>query len=119
MADEPIAEYFSLLFPDSITYFEQDYYKNNYGFGFQKSDTELLQEFNEFLSNTNQEELYNQWMSNPEDMTIDKDYETESNAKTITAAFYLVNKPLTYRDGSDIRGFEIDLVYRFAKEKKA
>ena len=117
LADEPIAQYFSLLFPDSITYFQKDYYKNNYGFGFQQSNTELLSEFNAFLSKSNKEELYNQWMNNPENMQIDKDYETESDAKTITAAFYLVQKPLSYREGSDIKGFEIDLVYRFAKEK--
>ena len=48
-------------------------------------------------------------------MNIDKNLETEGT-ETLRVKFYLNQKPLTYRNGADIRGYEIDLVYKFAKE---
>ena len=115
LIDEPIAEYMKIQFPERITYFDHDFYKNEYGLGFPKSNEALLNKFNEFLSKTDMKELYNKWMNNPSGMNIDKNLETEGT-ETLRVKFYLNQKPLTYRNGADIRGYEIDLVFKFAKE---
>ena len=115
LVDEPVAEYFSIKFPERITYFEKDFYTNEYGFAFSNDNDNLVNQFNEFLSEINPTEIYDQWMNNPSSMTIDTDLDT--NNPTIKVALYLAHKPLSYREGKYIKGYEVDLIYRFAKAK--
>ena len=117
LIDEPYAEYFHALYPDRLTYFPDKYDENQYGFGFQKTDEGkiLLDQFNEFLSKTNTEEIYDKWnVDDTTKLTIDKNLNT--SAETLDAGFLLDISPLCFLEGSEIKGYEIDLLYRFAKE---
>ena len=49
-------------------------------------------------------------------MTVDRDLDTNAE-RTLTAAFYITVRSLTYRTGEEFSGYEVDLVYRFAKAK--
>jgi ABC-type amino acid transport substrate-binding protein len=115
--DEPYADYFRIVYPERITYFPESFLENQYGFGFQKTDEGniLLDKFNQFLSNTNIKEIYDKW--NVEDttkLTIDKNLNT--SAETINAAFLMDLNPLCFLEGIEVKGYEIELLYKFAKE---
>ena len=115
LLDEPIAQYFQLLYPERITYFPDNFQTNEYAFGFRNDDSDLLAQFNEFLSNTDTEEIYDKWnVADISQLTIDKDLDTSN--PTIIAGFYLDHRPLSFKDGPDYKGFEIELLYKFAKE---
>lgn len=115
IVDEILAEFTSSVF-SRITYFTHDFYNNEYGLGFKKTDTDLLNEFNEFLSEIDTQTIHDQWKSNPLGMTVDRDLDTNAE-RTLTAAFYITVRSLTYRTGEEFSGYEVDLVYRFAKAK--
>lgn len=116
LIDEPIARYFEVLYPERLTHFPDDFLKNDYGFGFQKDDDTLLNEFNDFLSKTNLKEVYDKWnVKDTSDVTIDKNLNT--SAPIIIAGFDTELRPLCYKEGEEIKGYEIDLLYKFAKEK--
>ena len=117
LMDEPYADYFRIVYPERITYFPESFLDNQYGFGFQKTDEGniLLDKFNQFLSNTNIKEIYDKW--NVEDttkLTIDKNLNT--SAETINAAFLMDLNPLCFLEGIEVKGYEIELLYKFAKE---
>ena len=114
LIDEPSAEYFELLYPDRLTYFRKNYEENEYAFGVQGND--LLNEFNEFLSNVNKKEIYDKWnVADTSKLTIDKNL--NKSAPLLNAGFLMNLKPLCYKDGDEILGYEIELLYKFAKEK--
>ena len=118
LMDEPNAEYFQVVYPERITYFPYNFEENIYAFGFQKNEygIALLNEFNQFLSTVNLTEIYNKW--NVEDISnisIDKNLNT--SATLINAAFLMDLRPLCFMDGTEIKGYEIELLYKFAKER--
>ena len=114
LIDEPSAEYFELLYPDRLTYFRENFEENEYAFGVQGND--LLNEFNEFLSNVNKKEIYDKWnVADTSKLKIDKNL--NKSAPLINAGFVMNLKPLCYKDGDEILGYEIELLYKFAKEK--
>ena len=114
LIDEPSAEYFELLYPDRLTYFRENFEENEYAFGVQGND--LLNEFNEFLSNVNKKEIYDKWnVADTSKLKIDKNL--NKSAPLINAGFVMNLKPLCYKEGDEILGYEIELLYKFAKEK--
>ena len=114
LIDEPIAEYFELLYPDRLTYFRKNFEENEYAFGVQ--DNNLLNEFNEFLSKVNKKEIYDKWnVADISKLTIDKNL--NESAPLINAGFEMNLRPLCYKEGNEILGYEIELLYKFAKEK--
>ena len=118
LIDEPIADYFRLLYPERLDYYNTDYLRNQYAFAFRKDQngTALLNEFNQFLLNVNLTELYIKWhVANTSSVTIDKNLNT--SAPTIDVAFNMDLKPLSFIENNEMKGYEIDLLYRFAKEK--
>ena len=117
LMDEPNAEYFKIVYPERITYFPEDFQENQYAFGFQKTDEGkiLLDKFNQFLSNTNLKEIYDKWnVNDTTKLTIDKSLNT--SAETINAAFLMDLNPLCFLEGTEVKGYEIELLYKFAKE---
>ena len=119
LIDGPIADHFKLLYPERLDYYNTDLYDYEYAFAFKKNDekgTALLNEFNQFLSNVNLTEIYIKWnVSNTSNVIIDKNLNT--SAPTINAAFLMDLKPLSFKEKDEMKGYEIDLLYRFAKEK--
>ena len=114
LIDEPSAYYFELLYPNRLTYFRDNFEENEYAFGIQ--DNNLLNEFNEFLSNVNKKEIYDKWnVDDISNLTIDKNL-NESNP-ILNAGFKTNLRPLCFKKGNEILGYEIELLYKFAKEK--
>ena len=117
LMDEPNAEYFKIVYPERITYFPENFQENQYAFGFQKTDEGkiLLDKFNQFLSNTNLKEIYDKWnVDDTAKLTIDKNLNT--SAETINAAFLMDLNPMCFLEGTEEKGYEVELLYKFAKE---
>ena len=117
LMDEPNAEYFKIVYPERITYFPENFQENQYAFGFQKTDEGkiLLDKFNQFLSNTNLKEIYDKWnVNDTTKLTIDKNLNT--SAETINAAFLMDLNPMCFLEGREEKGYEVELLYKFAKE---
>ena len=118
LMDKPNAEYFKSEYPDRITYFTENYYDTKYGFAFQKNDkgNKLKTEFNDYLKSIDFKELYNKWNTRKtSNLTIDK--ELDENGELINAAFLSDVKPLCFQENGEMKGAEIELLYKFAKEK--
>ena len=119
LMDETNIAPYKLIFPDRITYFPDSYYDNNYGFAFQKNNekgNKLKTEFNKYLKSIDFKELYNKWnVQKTSDLTIDKDL--DKDAELINAAFLPDVKPLCFQENGEMKGAEIELLYKFAKEK--
>jgi len=115
--DKTIADYFQNRYPDRLTFYTENYLNNSYAFGFQKNDEgeKLLNEFNDFLSNFDTESLYNKWIKPNTSLLIDKNL--NKSAKIINAAFFIGIRPMCYYEIEEEKGFELDLLYQFAKEK--
>ena len=113
LSDETVAIDFQKKFPERITYYPIDVY-NNLGFGFKKDDDTLLKEFNEFLQNVDTQKLYEKWNSDDKLTITTDDYKGN---KTIKAGFLSDIKPFSYNLNGVMKGFEIDLLYQFAKYK--
>lgn len=117
--EKPIVDYFVNRYPEDITYYEDIFDDNNYGFGFQKNEEgyALLKEFNEFLNNTDIDTLYYKWThsNNTRNLEIDTNLNTSSE-KIINVAINMDFIPLCFYDINDPRGYEYELVYLFAKK---
>ena len=75
-----------------------------------------MNEFNDFLSTLNIEEISNKWLElDTSKIIIDKNL--DNNGKLINAAFDCLSKPMIYVEEGDERGFEIEILYKFAKAK--
>ena len=115
--DDIIGKYFEKKFPDRITYYDMNV-SNDLGFGFKKNeDNALLKEFNEFLATIDVEKLFEKWnVDDTFNIKVEKNNFTDG--KTIKVGVRLDSKPFAYRENGEEKGFEIDLLYQFAKEQK-
>ena len=115
--DDIIGKYFEKKFPDRITYYDMNV-SNDLGFGFKKNeDNALLKEFNEFLAKQDVEKLFEKWnVDDTFNIKVEKNNFTDG--KTIKVGIRLDSKPFAYRENGEEKGFEIDLLYQFAKEQK-
>ena len=115
--DDIIGKYFEKKFPDRITYYDMNV-SNDLGFGFKKNeDNALLKEFNEFLAKQDVEKLFEKWnVDDTFNIKVEKNNFTDG--KTIKVGVRLDSKPFAYRENGEEKGFEIDLLYQFAKEQK-
>jgi ABC-type amino acid transport substrate-binding protein len=117
LTDDIIGKYFEKKFPDRITYYDMNV-SNDLGFGFKKNENNtLLKDFNEFLATIDAEKLFEKW--NVEDtFNIKVEKNNFTDGKTIKVGFQLDSKPFAYRENGEEKGFEIDLLYQFAKSQK-
>ena len=118
--EEPVAKYY-LNVTEAITYFKETISKEVYGFGFSlKLNDKIKNEFNEYLAKIKVTEQYNiileKWTGKSPPKTIDKNFIGLKG--TIKAGFNLDVPPLAYKDkeSGEIIGFEVDLLYSFARE---
>ena len=119
--DEPVAKYYSNKISE-ISCSNSNIQKENYGFAFSKNEINinLIKYFNEYLSSIKQrgeyDNILNIWKGDFTSMQkIDKNL--DGNNGVIKAAFNQNLPPMSYKDEQtgDMVGFEIDLLYRFAK----
>ena len=115
LTDETIAKNFKNKFPNRITYYDMGV-SNDFGFGFKKGDDSLLKEFNEFLKKIDVDALFEKWtVFDTTNLFVEKNnYE---GGKTIKVGLFLDSKPFCYLEQSKEKGFDVDLLYQFAKSK--
>ena len=115
ITDETIAKNFKNKFSNRITYYDMGI-SSKIGFGFKKDDNSLLTEFNEFLKTINLDALYEKWtVSDTTNLSVERNkYE---GGRTIEVGLFLDSKPFCYLEESEEKGFDVDLLYQFAKSK--
>ena len=119
MTDEIIAQYYQIIINNKLSYYHLDIEDDDIGFGFQKNANgeALLNEFNEFVSTLNLNSLYQKWyVVDTSKLTIDKNL--NSDDKLINVALNLELKPICFIEGNEAKGFETEIIYRFAKAKR-
>ena len=92
--------------------------KVDHVYGFQKDKTELLNEFNQYLKDTDSDTKWkNKWeAASDEAKYIDKNL--SGSKGTLKVLYRLDNEPYAYKDDKgEPAGIEIERLYRFAKNK--
>ena len=118
LIEEPVAEYYTKQM-NAITYFKDRLNNDNYGFAFPKNANDRLRtEFDEYLFAIKIDGTYDKvlkiWTGEFNSLkTIDR--ELNGNKGTIKAGFNIDVPPFAYKENNEIVGFEVDLLYRFAK----
>lgn len=118
--DEILAQYYKNLIPQRITFIDPNLEEAQNAFAFQKNEEgqKLAEEFNEFLKTVDVDKLLSKWnTSSTADLTVDQNINFP-NGKTINVAFNLHNKILSFKEHGENKGFEVELIYQFLKEKK-
>ena len=116
--DKEISDYFSNRYPNRITFYSDVLKENNFGFGFQKNEEgEILRnQFNEFLKHIDRKALYEKWLRTKSiELHVNKTL-NDSSEKTINYATTLDVIPTNYIEFEEPKGYELDLVYMFARE---
>ena len=117
LTDVPSAEDFQRRFPEKVSYFGENFYTNYYGFGFQKNNSALVNEFNNFLKTQNLTELYPKWnVRDTSNLTVDKTLPSNPK-KTIRVAMFPDTKPICFEQNNDVIGYEVYLIYEFARAR--
>ena len=90
---------------------------NSYGFKFK--DKQLAEKYNEFLAsnydNDKLNNLFNEWKSASTSKIIEEEYTSLTGDNYLTVSFDNV-RPMSYLENGIYKGYELDLLYRFAKE---
>lgn len=116
LTDDIVGKNFEKKYPDRITYYDMNV-SNEFGFGFKKDNNGLLEEFNDFLEGTDLEKLFEKWnVEDTSNLKVDK--ETFANGKTIKVGIQLDTKPFSFIEENEQKGYELDLLYQFAKNKE-
>ena len=116
--DEIISKYFQNIFSNKLSYYSIPNEYSDLAFAFQKNENgiALLNEFNEFLTTLNLEELLNKWLVvDTSKIIIDKNL--NKNGKLINAAFNFLSKPLSFIEEDEEKGYDIEILYKFARAK--
>ena len=116
LTDVPNAEDFQKRFPEKVSYFGENFYNNSYGFAF-KNNNQIFKDFQSYLSATGDKliDYYEKWRNDDNPPTIDKTL--NKSAPTIRVAMFPDTKPICFEKNKEITGYEIQLLYEFAKEK--
>ena len=118
LLEEPVAKYYAKQ-NNQITYFAEKLENDNYGFAFPLNYTKEKRrnEFNKYLSEIINDmtyyDLFMKWTEYTSFQKIDKEL-TGTNG-VINAGVNIKVPPFAYKENNEILGFEVDLLYRFAK----
>ena len=118
LLDEPVAKYYENQYI-YITYLRDKLSNNQYGFGFSpNTNNKIKNEFNEYIAAIKKDgsfdSLLQRWTGEFNSLkTIAK--ELNGKKGVIRAAFNTEVPPFCYIEDEEIIGFEVDLLYRFAK----
>ena len=116
--EEPVAKYY-MNQANSLTYFKDKLINNNYGFGYSKTvNNNIITEFDEYIDAIKKSGDYKQildiWTGEYNSLkNINRDL--NGNKGVIKAGFNFNMPPFAYIENNQKIGFEIDLLYRFAK----
>ena len=116
--EEPVAQYYKNQ-ANSITFFNDKLINSNYGFGYSKNiNSKIINEFDEYLIAIKKSGDYKQildiWTGEYNSLkSINRDL--TGNKGVIKAGFNVNMPPFAYVENNQKIGFEVDLLYRFAK----
>ena len=103
-----------------VTHFNITVANSSYGFSFNKEN--IRNEFNDFLSNNFDENslnsLFEEWKNADENKVISQNITNalSSNNKVLDVFFFNI-RPMCYKEKLVYKGYELDLLYRFAYNK--
>ena len=117
LTDVPNAEDFQKRFPEKVSYFGENFYNNSYGFAFKNNNSQIFKDFQSYLYATGNKlnAYYEKWRNDDNPPTIDKTL--NKSAPTIRVAMFPDTKLICFEQNKEITGYEIQLLYEFAKEK--
>ena len=118
LLEEPVAKYYAEQM-NAISYFKDKIFSDNYGFGYSKNiNPKIINEFNEYLAAIKKDGSYNyilkKWTEEFNSLK-NRNKELTGVNGVIKAGFNLEVSPFSYIENREILGFEVDLLYRFAK----
>lgn len=119
LLEEPVAKYYASQ-NANITYFSEKLESDNYGFAFPLNYTKEKRrtQFNEYLSAIKKDGTYNEYLKiwTGEYTSLQKiDKDLTGAEGVIYAGINTKVPPFAYKKNNEILGFEVDLLYRFAK----
>ena len=119
LTDLPSAEDFQRRFPEKVAYFGEDFYTNSYGFAV-KNDKKIFNDLQNYIYNKGQDnglsKEYEKWnIKDTSNLTVVKSL--NKSAPTIRVAMFPDTKPLCFEQNNDVIGYEVQLLYEFAREK--
>jgi len=127
--DQPVVEFYVNLFQHRLAMYKfEELEDNQNALGFQKTEEgeALAKEFNEFIKTLDLPALKKKWEApdwSTETMELldnsDLKVDTELNPKDklLTVGFNFGIKPLAFYSGNEPAGFEVEVVYLFAKAR--
>ena len=119
LLEEPVAKYYASQ-NANITYFSEKLESENYGFAFPLNYTKEKRrtQFNEYLSAIKKDGTYYEYLKiwTGEYTSLQKiDKDLTGAEGVIYAGINTKVPPFAYKKNNEILGFEVDLLYRFAK----
>ena len=119
LLEEPVAKYYASQ-NANITYFSEKLESDNYGFAFplNYSKEKRRTQFNEYLSAIKKDGTYYEYLKiwTGEYTSLQKiDKDLTGAEGVIYAGINTKVPPFAYKKNNEILGFEVDLLYRFAK----
>ena len=118
LVDKIILDYY-LKNTDRLSYYDDILSNNSYGILFNSEETR--NKFNEFLEKNYSEgklnQLFNEWKNADENKIINKEYTTLSGNNILKVSFPKI-RPMCYSENGVYKGYELDLLYQFAKENE-
>lgn len=116
LVDKIVLDYYENK-TNRLSSYEDILVNNSYGFKFK--DKQLAEKYNEFLAsnydNDKLNNLFNEWKNANTDKTIEEEYTSLTGDDYITVSFDNV-RPMSYLENGIYKGYELDLLYRFAEE---
>jgi ABC-type amino acid transport substrate-binding protein len=116
LTDLPSAEDYQMRFPEKVSYFEENFHDNIYGFAFHPNNSKLRTDFNNYLYSKDLMAEYPKWnIKDTSNLTVDKTVNT--SAPKIRVSMFPDTKPVCFEQNNEITGYEILLLYEFARQQ--
>ena len=116
LTDELLVEFYDKL-SSRISFYKEKLWNNSYGISF--TDENIRDDFNEFLDEnydeTGLKNLLEEWRNADENKVVD--FSLPDVGKEEIVIHFPYRRPMCYLENLEYRGFELDLLFQFARAK--
>jgi len=116
LTDELLVEFYDKL-SSRISFYKEKLWNNSYGISF--TDENMRDDFNEFLDEnydeTGLKNLLEEWRNADENKVLD--FSLPDVGKEEIVIYFPYLRPMCYHENGEYKGFELDLLYKFARAK--
>ena len=116
LTDELLVEFYDKL-SSRISFYKEKLWNNSYGISF--TDENIRDDFNEFLDEnydeTGLKNLLEEWRNADENKVVD--FSLPDVGKEEIVIYFPFLRPMCYYENREYKGFELDLLYKFARAK--